>query len=389
MFHKHKYPVAYTYQILIVILSLALAGCSARTTAEPTPSPETATPVPPTNTTEPTATTEPTPTPPTPTIEPSPTSPPPMPECPDGVVMFRSNVQTTYMPLNHYFSICPDGTGLVPVVSNELLWENTLSPDGDRFARTEYLDRKLVIEDITTHEETTVLVLQYEIQQLAWSPDGAYVAYTVLDKQSGGEWFWRVEIVHLSTQTLSTNFFPGELPGISIDELPPQTFERLSWSPNGTYLLMFGAGGSQIVTVNCSAANVCAAELHSTSARSMSAAGYDSLPWSPDGGHIAYACMTAYETESDVPSHPNIEFEYGLCVQDVDGNLIQEFKAETLGVEDIRSLTWSPDGTSIAFTAKEIGHSDDDIFVLNLDDEALINLTEKMDGYQEEPIWIP
>lgn len=356
-----KYLITFIYAVLIAVLSAVLTSCLSRTAIETVPSTDIVPSV------IPTIISESSPFPVTLTVEPTILSPSSSPAC-------------------------PDGSSLAAGVANELLWQFGLSPQGNAIAKIEQGGHSLVIEDLVSLNKKTVLnKLPYEIQYLAWSPNGEFVAYSVIDKQPSGEWFWRVEVIHIDTQTMSTDFYPGNWPGIPMDELPPQYFNILSWSPKGTYILLIGPNRPfQIVKVTCSAAYLCTAELHSVGTKDVTNALYGAFAWSPSENLIAYACTTTYETETDDPFHPNIEFEYGLCLDDVDGNPVTEFKAETLGVENIRSLTWSPDGTKISFTATEIGRSDLDVFVLNLaDDEAVLNLTRELVGDQQDPIWLP
>jgi Tol biopolymer transport system component len=88
---------------------------------------------------------------------------------------------------------------------------------------------------------------------------------------------------------------------------------------------------------------------------------YDSFPaWSPDGTRIAYYC------------------DGNLCIMSASG--ADRIRIEnTLGA---REPAWSPDGSKLAFEK-------DDIFVLNLEDLTLFNVTNTPEEIDMNPVWSP
>jgi dipeptidyl aminopeptidase/acylaminoacyl peptidase len=105
------------------------------------------------------------------------------------------------------------------------------------------------------------------------------------------------------------------------------------------------------------------------------------MKWNPQVGQIAM-----------------VLFDYGTQKGNIylldpwDGsmkNLTADFTAGPLKGIDAGSLSWSPDGEQLAFSAYEIGDTNHKVFLINLND---LNITEITGGeipYGQNPFWVP
>jgi protocatechuate 3,4-dioxygenase beta subunit len=99
---------------------------------------------------------------------------------------------------------------------------------------------------------------------------------------------------------------------------------------------------------------------------------HQSVSWSPDGSRLAFSAITTSWDDG-----------YRIFIAQVGGSGVRQI--ETGGDADLYPM-WSPDGTRIAFASKRDGNSD--IFVMQADGTQVVRLTthEANDSY---PTWSP
>jgi uncharacterized repeat protein (TIGR01451 family) len=125
-----------------------------------------------------------------------------------------------------------------------------------------------------------------------------------------------------------------------------------AWSPDGNR-----------IAFNC-APGICVMDADGSNRAQVASVGF-SAAWSPDGGRIVFGCG-------------------GICVMDADGSNLTQL---TSGLDDFPS--WSPDGSTIAFT-RQLEPVGSDIYVMKADGSGLTPLTnEGGASYNEAPNWSP
>ncbi len=143
------------------------------------------------------------------------------------------------------------------------------------------------------------------------------------------------------------------------------------WSPDGTRMLSEGQGAVFLADADGSSRRTL--QEGGGSLRALPSRFFDrSDPWSPDGRLVAFASMT------QGPSGPRRV----IRVVEVDGPGVTELDVP-LGAS--AHISWSPSGRWLAFRVIEGGSSD--LFVADLEEGALTNLTNSPDNYHL-PVWV-
>ena len=189
--------------------------------------------------------------------------------------------------------------------------------------------------------------------QAAWSPNGSRLAFVPFGSDCGGAPSQSVVCVMNADGT--------GLVGLPISATPAQN--GLSWSPDGSKIAFFGAGGLYAVNVDGSGSILLTSSL---------GVGSPNFPaWSPDGSKIAFSCGVE-SGNSDI------------CVVNADGTGLARL---TTDPADDHRPRWSPDGSKIAFATTRYGldgNGNPTIAVMNPDGTGVTPI-----GYGDAPAWSP
>jgi len=232
------------------------------------------------------------------------------------------------------------------------------SPDSRQIAYTIYqndnwdiwiMDRDGTNQRNLTNSATNEL-------HLAWSPDGSQIAFQLWE----GEGRYDIGLLALVDGSL-TNLTSSEA-----NETRPvwsPDGERIAfWTPSGIQV-MDAAGGRQV---------------------SLTQGMGDSLPaWSPDGERIAYVSETLLSG-------------WDIYVKTVGGLGSRRLTHDSYKIVEGDPI-WSPDGSRILFTntqllgldGQAIGETKTDIYLIDLEENTIVNLTGSTRSPQPDPVWSP
>jgi len=189
--------------------------------------------------------------------------------------------------------------------------------------------------------------------QAAWSPNGNRLAFVPFGSDCGGAPSQSVVCVMNADGT--------GIVGLPISATPVQN--GLSWSPDGSKIAFFGAGGLYAVNVDGSGSILLTSSL---------GVGSPNFPaWSPDGSKIAFSCGVE-SGNSDI------------CVVNADGTGLARL---TTDPADDHRPSWKPDGSKIAFATTRYGldgNGNPTIAVMNADGSGVTPI-----GYGDAPAWSP
>ena len=212
------------------------------------------------------------------------------------------------------------------------------SPDMTRvaflFGHSNAPDRLRVMwADGSNQQDVTAMNSASWLPPPLWSPEGEHLAFFDYEDASSDrsiEWPYRFPL------TLHT----VRIDGTGLSRISEHT-GAASWSPDGRRIAVARVAGEDVVLETIAPDGSDSRRIIEITDRETSFADYyvrgrfgwgflGSLSWSPDGTHILYVC------------------EAGVCVTDLDGNLVGESPADLIPHEGRPHAAWSPDGSRIA-----------------------------------------
>lgn len=256
----------------------------------------------------------------------------------------------------------PAGSELVVSFSDGRTIEGLIwSPSGQELAFATFdppAGKGLIyIVDLRTHILRTLGNPNY-IRVESWSPDGKYIAYSVLDEiyiipvEGSGEpqrlssgqvasFSPDGKQVAIVENTGPANRITSSLKILELDTHQETTifssvFEKfsltyLSWSPNGTKLALALPTEEQVKGKYQQ--DIYLFDMEKQELSRFTFGGHNAYPrWSPTGKQIAYLSST--------------NFSFSIIISQVDGGC----KIELSGISNPRNLAWSPDSRYLAYS---------------------------------------
>jgi dipeptidyl aminopeptidase/acylaminoacyl peptidase len=222
----------------------------------------------------------------------------------------------------------------------------TWSPDGQRIAFVDHAAIYTIDADGTNR--TLVLDWQQAVWTLSWSPDGTRLAAELWD------------CTFQCTQDIYTMNPDGTgLTNTTADD--GMNDRHPSWSPDGTKIAYSGFvnGAAGLYTMNPDGSGKSLVE---------QAGLIDTNPsWSPDGTKIAF------QRGNSDPAAPQSRIVDAIYIVNADGTNVHPLVGGDAGFRD---PAWSPDGSLIAFSARQVG-------VIRPDGTGLRMVTSRTDSRPE------
>jgi Tol biopolymer transport system component len=267
---------------------------------------------------------------------------------PDGTQIYFSPAEGS-LPAGLY-AVNRDGSGLRQVWnwrSGDIEW----SPSGNRIAFWSWDRLKLL--DVASGEITEVAADHAAF--VAWSPDGRWLAF----KNDSGLYLYQPDT--------------GERQHLDEDTGAAQGGRRfVAWSPNGGQLAFVSDGDLYLYDPD-------------TGDRRRLAAGEASGPvqWSPDGSRIAFRFGPRIAMTYGAYAHDPQYGQQLVHVVEVQGS------AEPKPLPPAAGLSWSPDGTSVAYVSEGCITGEWDVYVVQPDGSSAKRLTNSPDSPKEGPVRSP
>ncbi len=258
--------------------------------------------------------------------------------------------------------------------------------------------------------ESSDLYRLHSIGQVALSPDGRHVAYTIASRDRPGrptQQMWIMDVATQKTQRVG-------------DEKSSQSLPH--WSPDGQWLAYDGNDGTQSGLWFAHADGSDPTFLSRETDPNLPLPGWlghellvirdpgqgDNVLWSPDSKQIAFIRAIPGIQPDDSTGDPGVVTHYlyrpttgtgalgfndnrrlELFVVDIATKQIRQL---TNGTRDVHSITWSPDGKDIVFVANYEDNSDEffhyDLFAIRVADGTVRRLTAT-ETTKYAPVWSP
>ena len=310
-----------------------------------------------------------------------PPAPSPFPTRLPAVVHAPSPVATHRLARNGAIAVTREGAiALIDSVTGDTVktisvgpggaWELTWAPDGRRLAYA--APRGVWVIDVSTGVSRQILTCGDgpEGCTISWAPDGSRIAVAHGDL---------LEVVDPDGSDPTTLFQQTRPPGRGGPAEP-------TWSPDGSRIAFnaWAGGEMALYTINRDGSDA-------TAILSRGGIGTFDPAWSPDGSTIAYIGSTDIKVchENRFTSTTSCDDQWQLQVMSLalDGSEPRELHEAGICycIGGAPSLTWSPDGTSLAFVGFESDSFPGGLTVMAADGTGLRRLTDDGDG----PAWQP
>lgn len=209
------------------------------------------------------------------------------------------------------------------------------------------------------HIQTQLVECNFFCETPTWSPDGKLIAFSASFEYMRTLQIYTVEVDTGTIKQITTS---------------PKNKWGLSWSPDGKYLVYTEEGDpTDLVMISSDGKD---------SKKITYTPGYETFPtWSPVGDKIAYLYRDERFTKNS---------ELWL-MNPLGKNRIQ---VTDFPISINNTITWSPDGRSIAFISEiedNSGHQCGQLYKTNVNENMVINLSQlsNFPGCAENPAWSP
>jgi TolB protein len=230
------------------------------------------------------------------------------------------------------------------------------SPDGRRLAFLSDRSGKPEVYSMNVDgsgiSQLTDLPNVMGFSSLAWSPDGAYLAAEVLLTYTvTGELYGRIFLIRADGSGILD---------LTRNEMPVLATEP-KWSPAGDWIGYVRSGQAPRYLRRVRPDGTGDDRLN------LSARNTRAYAWSPDGSRLAYITSCSYcELYDDDPADLRL-----MVLDDSEPETLIRFEELSL---DFFNLSWSPDGSYLAFTANEGVESIRHLYLLDIGSQEIVDV---------------
>lgn len=279
--------------------------------------------------------------------------------------------------------VAPAPTGLAPERTGSLEVTTTTvgkdsDPDGYTFTVDGGSERAIDVKDVVTIEEVPAGTHQVVLEGLApacATADGTNPTSVIVTSGETASVTFDVVCQEALEDQIAFTSQVDSHPEIFVMDSDGSNQFRLTRSPNGARDPAVSPDGNRILFVSDRDGNE---EIYLMNANGSGVERLTDDPgrdirarWSPDGSRIAFS-----SSRDDTPG-------LDVFVMNADGSAPVNLTGESQGT----AATWSPDGSKVAFTSARTGEFE--IFVMNADGSNPVNVTNDPERSDYSPAWSP
>lgn len=223
---------------------------------------------------------------------------------------------------------------------------------------------------VRNNQELNAQTLSLSYPNITWSPDGHWIAFVAINIENNFFWYAQEDIYIVKSDGTGLR---------RLTNSPHYSKRDIAWSPDGQNILVaMGINGSDLYLVDA---------VNGEIVKRLTSSGNNYVAvWSPDGNKIAFIENSSSSTQSTDKNTTTFTENSALLIMNVTDK--RSLRVDIPTNHRVLDISWSPNNEQIAFTSSVDNSKCADIFIINMHNDEMKNLTSS-EYYERFPNWLP